>query len=208
MVKTVYVEKKPDILKAATALFSKNGYHAVGVDSIVAASNVAKMTFYKYFPSKEYLIEQVLEKRDGDLRESIYAAMKNKRSPQTKIKALFDWYEAWFNTSDYYGCMFIKASDEFPNIGGRIKAISKAHKLWLEGVLDELLQEMAVKAHTSLAIAIMVMLDGLTVRTNMIDFNEAEIKGLMRASWQQVETLIGAPITPHKPVTPWPPKEK
>ncbi len=181
--------KKSDILDAATKLFSKNGYNAVGVDAIVTASGVAKMTFYKHFPSKEYLIERVLEKRDKDLQASILEAMEARRTPKTKIKALFDWYEAWFNGNDYYGCMFIKAADEFPTIGGKVKEISQYHKAWLVNLLAELLKEHGVKGHGDLAISVMVLLDGLTVRTNTFDTN---VKTLMAATWRQVETLIKA----------------
>ena len=43
----------------------------MGVDKIIFESKVAKMTFYKYFPSKENLIHESLRLRDSLLRESI-----------------------------------------------------------------------------------------------------------------------------------------
>ena len=49
-------DKEEAVLVAATRLFSEFGFHSVVVDTIVAESNVAKMTFYKYFPSKDDLI--------------------------------------------------------------------------------------------------------------------------------------------------------
>ncbi|EPP0629218.1 TetR/AcrR family transcriptional regulator, partial [Acinetobacter baumannii] len=48
--------KREIILDTATQLFIQESYIAVGIDRIIAESNVAKMTFYKYFPSKEELI--------------------------------------------------------------------------------------------------------------------------------------------------------
>ncbi len=47
------MSKKEDIINTALELFNQIGYNATGVDKIIAESNVAKMTFYKYFPSKE-----------------------------------------------------------------------------------------------------------------------------------------------------------
>jgi len=47
------MSKKEDIINTALDLFNQIGYNATGVDKIIAESNVAKMTFYKYFPSKE-----------------------------------------------------------------------------------------------------------------------------------------------------------
>ncbi len=181
--------KKKSILDAATALFSKNGYHAVGVDSIVAKSNVAKMTFYKHYPSKEFLIESVLFQRDQDLRDSICAAIDKRRTPKTKIKAIFDWYEEWFAAPDFHGCMFIKATEEFPDMGVKIREISRNHKAWLEKLLSDLLKECKIKAHGEMAVHILMVLDGLTVRSNMF---KKEAKDAVKTAWRYVNNMIEA----------------
>src|SRR5579862_3034028 len=53
------------ILATAADLFYRRGIHAVGVDAIVAESGVAKMSFYRHFPSKDDLIRAVLVLHDG-----------------------------------------------------------------------------------------------------------------------------------------------
>ncbi|SSR84832.1 Putative transcriptional regulator [Acinetobacter baumannii] len=58
------MSKKEDIINTALELFNQIGYNATGVDKIIAESNVAKMTFYKYFPSKESLIMECLHHRN------------------------------------------------------------------------------------------------------------------------------------------------
>ena len=50
------------ILSTAVELFYKHGINCVGVDRIVEEARVAKMTLYSYFPSKEDLIHESLEK--------------------------------------------------------------------------------------------------------------------------------------------------
>lgn len=182
-------EKETAILNAASSLFSAKGYHAVGVDSIVAKSNVAKMTFYKYFPSKEFLIESVLERRDRQLQEDILKAIAKRRTSLTKIKAIFDWYEEWFSTPQFHGCMFIKASEEFPKRGAKVRSISRAHKIWLEGLLSDLLREHGVSSPSAMASHIMILLDGLTVRSNMFDdTNKTQVK----STWTFVNKMISA----------------
>lgn len=179
--------KEQEILKAATSLFSKYGFHAVGVDRIVAESRVAKMTFYKYFYSKEYLIETVLEKRDMDLRKSITEAIDRRRSPKAKLKAIFTWYSEWFSINDFQGCMFIKASEEFPQVGTRIRDISKSHKVWLENKIRALLQQFNPKYSNELPVLILVLLDGLTVRANMFnDGRGSQVNNI----WKYVNQLI------------------
>ncbi len=179
--------KKEAVLRAATDLFSMYGYHAVGVDSIIARSNVAKMTFYKYFPSKDFLIESVLLKRDQELREGILSSVNQRRAPLRKLKAIFDWYELWFAHPEFHGCMFIKASEEFPGQQSRARVISRQHKAWLSGLIETILRELSVVTPDKLAFHIMVILDGLTVESNMQDTTAGP---KARSAWRYVEQMV------------------
>jgi AcrR family transcriptional regulator len=49
------------ILTTARDLFYRDGARAVGVDTVVAQSGVAKTSLYRWFPSKDALIVAVLE---------------------------------------------------------------------------------------------------------------------------------------------------
>ena len=51
------------VLQAAYALFTRHGTRTVGVDAVVAAARVAKMTLYRHFPSKDELILAYLQRR-------------------------------------------------------------------------------------------------------------------------------------------------
>jgi AcrR family transcriptional regulator len=44
------------ILQVAGALFYRDGVRAIGIDRVIAESDVAKATFYKHFPSKDDLV--------------------------------------------------------------------------------------------------------------------------------------------------------
>lgn len=179
--------KKEIIYDTATALFAQHGFHAIGIDRIISESNVAKMTLYKYFPSKEHLIESILIRRDEQLRSSIIQTMDEATTPLEKIKSIFLWYEKWFEQPNFYGCMFIKASEEFSQDTPKIRKISQDHKQWLTDVVQDLLISMGVKSPASLANFIMVTLDGLTVNANIFAY-EGGMK--LDSSWNFVENLI------------------
>ena len=51
------------ILDVADRLFYEQGIHAVGVDTVVAESQVAKTTLYSHFRSKDELIAAYLRRR-------------------------------------------------------------------------------------------------------------------------------------------------
>ncbi|SSO87980.1 transcriptional regulator [Acinetobacter baumannii] len=55
------MSKRETIITTAMTLFNQKSYTSIGVDKIIAESKVAKMTFYKYFSSKEVLIEEWAE---------------------------------------------------------------------------------------------------------------------------------------------------
>ena len=50
------------ILDTAVRLFYARGLRAVGVDTIIAESGVAKATFYKHFPAKDDLVVAYLDR--------------------------------------------------------------------------------------------------------------------------------------------------
>ncbi|MDT7776852.1 MAG: hypothetical protein QOC67_5776, partial [Pseudonocardiales bacterium] len=50
--------------RAAYDLFSRRGVRAVGVDTVISEANVAKMTLYRNFDSKDELILAFLRRRE------------------------------------------------------------------------------------------------------------------------------------------------
>lgn len=179
--------KKEIIYETATALFAQHGFHAIGIDRIISESNVAKMTLYKYFPSKEHLIESILIRRDEQLRISILQSVDLASGALQKIKSIFVWYEKWFEQPNFYGCMFIKATEEFSSDMPKIRQISQGHKQWLTDLVTDLLTELAVKSPASMANFIMVTLDGATVNANIFSYS-----GGMKldTTWRFIENLI------------------
>ncbi len=183
--------KQDDILDTALLLFSEHGYHAVGIDRIIADAKIAKMTLYKYFPSKELLIESVLLKRDTLLRASILEAVGKADSPMQKLKAIFDWYEIWFKSIQFHGCMFIRATEEFPDAKSNIRLISQNHKLWLTELMQDSLEEIGVDAPLEIASHLLVILDGLTIKLTMFDspvVNQTEI------AWKYTKQVIDSSL--------------
>ncbi|WP_129718154.1 TetR/AcrR family transcriptional regulator [Pedobacter sp. SYP-B3415] len=55
------VEKiKESVKKAARELFRKYGYHKTSVNEIAKKARIAKATIYKYFDSKEHILDAIL----------------------------------------------------------------------------------------------------------------------------------------------------
>ncbi|UMV49292.1 TetR/AcrR family transcriptional regulator [Paenibacillus macerans] len=65
------MSKKTAIIDAAFQLFQEKGFVLTTIDEIAKASGMTKPSFYKYFPSKEDLLLEVLEIFTEELEEQV-----------------------------------------------------------------------------------------------------------------------------------------
>jgi AcrR family transcriptional regulator len=61
--------KRHAILEASLEIFTKRGFHEATMEEIAVTSGVAKGTLYRYFASKEDLVEQLLARTRGDIAQ-------------------------------------------------------------------------------------------------------------------------------------------
>ena len=156
------MSKRTDILNTALALFNAYGYIAVGVDRIRDEANASKMTLYKYFPSKEALIKEVLALRHAQLEEAMTQAMAMATAPKEQLRRLFQWHRYWFSQPEFHGCMFIKARDEHPEHAAIIDA-ARQHKCWLTALIAQRLAAIGLSNSEQHAIALCAQLDGAII---------------------------------------------
>lgn len=64
-------DKKDKIIEAALILFADRGFHGTNVPAIAKLANVGTGTIYRYFKSKEELVNAVYQKSANQLYESI-----------------------------------------------------------------------------------------------------------------------------------------
>src|SRR5690348_14921507 len=78
-------EIKERIFRTALQLFAKKGYVNTRVEEITAAADVAKGTFFNYFPTKEHLLVALSEHQQEVVRRA-GAAAKNAKSVKPVIE--------------------------------------------------------------------------------------------------------------------------
>lgn len=106
-------QKRQHIVETAYRLFKRDGFHATGIDKIIAEAEVAKMTMYRHFPSKEGLIVEVLDWRAERFKQQLDQLAEAATTPHENVMAIFDWHERWFDSPDFHGCLFQHALAEF-----------------------------------------------------------------------------------------------
>ena len=101
---------KEKIDRAAYALFTRHGVHAVGVDTIVARSGVGKMTLYRHYSSKDALALAFFERRFELFSRGWQSALEALAlPPREALLAIFDVLEDWYHSPGYTGCPVVKA---------------------------------------------------------------------------------------------------
>lgn len=157
------MSKKEKIIDVAEALFNELGYTAVGVDLIRDAAGISKTSMYKYFGSKNQLINAVLERRHRTFYNSLKTAAESVTSPDEKLSAVINWHTKWFSDQYFYGCMFMHELAEFKAHDPELTAQAKMHKDEIKSLLFSLLVPGSVQTEIK-AEMMMTFIEGMIVR--------------------------------------------
>ncbi|MBC2922084.1 MULTISPECIES: TetR/AcrR family transcriptional regulator [Staphylococcus] len=164
---------KERILNAAEELFYNEGIQSVGIDRIVKESHVALNTFYRYFTSKDKLIEAYLKNRDIKWMNWLNDFINQEDEPIKKILLIFDALGQWFNEDKYRGCAFINASGELGSTKPFIYDISKMHKENLYNEIYQILTATNIEHEEKTAKKMMILTEGAIVQSYVIGDKEA-----------------------------------
>ena len=150
------------ILAVASDLFYRKGIQAVGVDAIIREADVARMSFYRHFRSKEGLVVACVEQRDEVVRDWFEKRVKRlARNPKDRPLAVFDALAMRFTTERYRGCGFINTMAEMPDREGAVHRSAAGHKARFEEFLARLLREAGFRE--ALAGDLLLLFDGAIV---------------------------------------------
>lgn len=161
-------EKRRHIVETAYRLFKRNGFHATGIDKVIAEAEVAKMTMYRHFPSKEGLIVAVLDWRAKRFRRQLDRLSETATTPHEKIAAILDWHERWFDSPDFHGCLFQHALAEFGEPAhGVFETVARQKRDLRCRMRDILAQSLPTDRAEHVATTLFMLIEGATVLAHM-----------------------------------------
>lgn len=168
--------KREQIITVALDLFYKDGFNATGVEKIRDAANVSKKTLYNHFKSKDELILTVLRRRDEEFRNNFMRAVERlSRSPAQRLEAVFDAAHEWFNSKNFYGCMFINASAEFTSADNPCHVASAEHKNLMFQYIKKLAEDAGAKNPAELSEQLNLLIEGATVQAHVCGDKKAAL---------------------------------
>ena len=151
------------LIECAFELFGRSGFHAVGLDQIIADVGVSKQTFYNHFESKDDLVLAVLKyrhEREGETFDRILTSVAGKDA-RDRLYGIFTAMHKWFLMPEWKGCIFMRAASEFPSPRDPAHQLAREHT----ESMRENLRYMATLAGASepakLAMDLAVLIEGV-----------------------------------------------
>jgi AcrR family transcriptional regulator len=149
------------ILNTARELFYRDGIHAVGVDTVVAQSGVAKTSLYRWFPSKDALIVAVLQKEAEDRWAGWdYTAARSGSDPRERLRAQLAGIARYVGSEKYRGCPFMNATAEFADPQHPARGVCREMMEELRRRVRALVDPLDVRNPEELTEQLVMLIDG------------------------------------------------
>ncbi len=174
------------ILDAAADLFYARGVHAVGVNEIAAQARASKLSMYRYFPSKQELVEAMLTEHSDRIHAWLERETAGAPSGPDRILSVFDLLTRWFAERGYHGCTVVNTVTD-TRADPAIAAIARCHLVRYRELLTARATQAGVADAPVLARQLLLLIEGASVVTSIDGTAEAGLDARRAA-----ESLIGS----------------
>ncbi|MGK3707871.1 TetR/AcrR family transcriptional regulator [Arthrobacter sp. IK3] len=154
------------ILDAATDAFYRDGIRAVSADKIIASAGTTKVTFYRYFPTKDDLVAAYLDRQSELIRT---AAGNLPADPCEALRTLAQVMGSEACRPGFRGCPFINAAAEYPASDHPVRAAVARHRDWFRGLVAGLAGRLGAADPELAADQLIMLRDGAMVHGYVAD---------------------------------------
>ena len=158
------ISKRDTLVETALKLFSEAGFHATGIDGILAAANVARMTLYHHFASKQALILATIDlhgsRNQQALEKAIVAAGANPRDQLLAPFTAFDEALRLEPARIQRGCLLVNAAAEFSDPADPVHVAVAERQQKLIDLQSLVARRNGCREPERLAIRLALLLDG------------------------------------------------
>lgn len=188
-------QAQQQILQTASDLFYQKGIQHVGINEVIAASGVAKRTLYRWFSSKDQLIEEVMNYRASQwLRWFEDAVTEHGNTPKEQLLATFDVLREWYASPNFRGCPFINAVLEIADASHKAHHISIGLRESIRQIIIRLASEAGMQNSEFFSQQYLLLIGGASLMATIEQspdgalFAQNALSVLIDANLQQVKT--------------------
>lgn len=172
------------ILATAARLFYGTGIRAVGVDRVIAESRVARMTFFRHFPSKDQLVVAFLESQAAAGRAELLRR-RDREGPRGVLAAVVEGARTVPGTEGFRGCEFINTAAEFCDPAHPARRVVDSHRGWIRDQLAAALADLGHPAPQPTAELLLMLRTGAIVAASLEGLDDTT--ALDQAWWGLVD---------------------
>ena len=174
------------VLESAARLFYERGVHAVGVNEIAARAHASKLSLYRYFPSKQELVEAMLAEHSDRIHDWLERKTAGAASGPDRVLSVFDLLIRWFAEPGYRGCTVVNTVTD-TRADPAIAAIARRHLARYRDLLTARAEQAGLTDAAALARQLLLLIEGASVVTSIDGTSDAGDDARHAA-----ETLLGA----------------
>lgn len=129
---------KQRLLDAGLGLLLEHGYHDLGVQALLAATETPKGSFYHHFETKEDFALQVIDQYMVGVHEALDTCLTAPgRPPLERMRSFFEAVQESYRGEGYLGCLL-------GGLGQELSGVSEVFAQKIEGCFSYIAGRMAV----------------------------------------------------------------
>lgn len=175
------------LTSTAIRLFTARGLSQVGINEIIREADVARMSLYNHFGSKEELALAAYKALSKARHDAIDAAISSAPNPRQAILSIFDAAEALAREPAFRGCAFINLAAHTASPECALAALVREHKVSLRRRFERLAAEDGHSDPAMLGRQLLALWDGALVDS----FVEGDLGPIAAARAAADELLAG-----------------
>lgn len=115
----------------------KHGYHDLGIQAVLAATQIPKGSFYHHFRDKEDFGLRVIDQYMRQVHEGLDACLGDlSRPPIERVRAFFESTQESYRVEGYMGCLL-------GGLGQELSGVSEIFRLRIEECFSAIQQRIA-----------------------------------------------------------------
>lgn len=155
------------VIDAAAQLFYERGVNGVGVNDIATRAQASKLSIYRYFQSKENLVERMLAAHSDRIHDWLHRETAAAPPGPDRVLAIFDLLMSWFAERNYHGCAVLNTVIDTRGDQDGVRTIAREHLNRYRRLLTERLVEAGVSTPEPLARQLLLLIEGVTMVTTV-----------------------------------------
>jgi AcrR family transcriptional regulator len=157
------------ILDAAIPLFYQQGARAVGIDTVIAKSGVAKMSLYRSFRSKDELIAACLDERDKSYWAWFdWVVAEHPGNPREQLRGVIRGVAKRTSKPGYRGCFFLNTATDYVDASHPGRKLAVRHKQELASRLLKICRQLRVRDPLALSRQLVLLINGAQATAGML----------------------------------------